>query len=68
MGKVKNVNREDKKDAIKMLMTTANEDLDISFLEFIDLAKELAEEYIAKEKVEIYQEISPGLYRKTLRL
>ncbi|OCL26197.1 hypothetical protein U472_09295 [Orenia metallireducens] len=59
------MDQEMKKDAVEMLLSTASKDLGISPIEFVQLAQQFAIEYKNKEdNVEIYREISPGIYRK----
>ncbi|WP_027340372.1 hypothetical protein [Halonatronum saccharophilum] len=55
---------EQKKDAIKMLMKTANDDLGINYGEFIELAQRLYKELRPQGGIEFYKETSPGLYKK----
>jgi len=59
------MDQEMKKDAVEMLLSTAAKDLGISPVEFVQLAQQFVIEYKSNgEDVDIYREISPGVYRK----
>ena len=54
----------DKKKRIKELVVKAKEELNISETEFIALIKKLSSNGDFKRNTEVYDEVSPGIYRK----
>ncbi|GAB6098502.1 hypothetical protein JCM16358_03810 [Halanaerocella petrolearia] len=59
------MNKSQKKELIEMLMKHISREVDINPWEFAQLAQELAQQWNSKDdKSQLYQEISPGLYRR----